>query len=130
MTADGEPIATTTYEVLDGNVDLESISGEARYQSGAALGQVIENTLGNIQLLLATMVALAGLMTIGSTTAAFAQAVHARHEAIAIHRSTGARPMRVLKIVVLDALRVAIPAVLLAAILALVAIRLLMHWSC
>ena len=125
VTADGEPIATTTYEVLDGNVDLESISGEARYQSGAALGQVIENTLGNIQLLLATMVALAGLMTIGSTTAAFAQAVHARHEAIAIHRSTGARPMRVLKIVVLDALRVAIPAVLLAAILALVAIRLL-----
>ncbi len=125
VTADGEPIATKTYEVLNGDIDFEEISEGAQYQSGAALGQVIENTLGNIQLLLATMVALAGLMTIGSTTAAFAQAVHARHEAIAIHRSTGARPTRVLKLVVLDAFRLAIPAALLAAVVALVTIHLL-----
>jgi predicted lysophospholipase L1 biosynthesis ABC-type transport system permease subunit len=71
------------------------------------------------------MVALAGLMTIGSTTAAFAQAVHARHEAIAIHRSMGASPVWVLKIVVLDACKLAIPATLLAAAVALVAISVL-----
>ena len=121
----GDPIATGTYEVLNGDFALETISDEAQYQSGAAMGQVIENTLGNIQLLLVTMVALAGLMTIGSTTAAFAQAVDARHEAIAIHRSTGARPTRMLKIVVLDASKLAIPAALLAAVVALVAIQLL-----
>ena len=125
VTTVDEPVATQTYEVLNGDIDLDEISEGAQYQSGAALGQVIENTLGNIQLLLATMVALAGLMTIGSTTAAFAQAVHARHEAIAIHRSTGARPVRVLKIVVLDAFRLAIPAVLLAAVVALLALYVL-----
>lgn len=125
VTADGESIATETYEVLAGDFDLESLPDDTQYRSGAAMGQVIDNTIGNIQLLLVTMVALAGLMTIGSTTAAFAQAVHARRKAIAIYRSTGARPMRVLRIVVLDACKLAIPAVLLAAVGALVALFLL-----
>lgn len=125
MTADEEPIATETYEVLDGDFDLESIAGDAQYQSGAAMGQLIDQTLGNMQVLFGTMIVLAGLMTIGSTTAAFAQAVHARQKAIAIHRSTGARPTRVLRIIILDACKLAIPAVLLAAVGALIALFLL-----
>ncbi|MFC6905827.1 ABC transporter permease [Halalkalicoccus tibetensis] len=125
MTADEEPIATETYEVLDGDFDLESIAGDAQYQSGAAMGQLIDQTLGNMQVLFGTMIILAGLMTVGSTTAVFAQAVHARRKAIAIHRSTGARPIRVLRIIVLDACKLAIPAVLLAAIGALLTLFLL-----
>jgi hypothetical protein len=123
--ADDDPIAIQEYDVLDGDFDLTAAPAEGQYHSGAAMGHVVENTLGNIRLLLTTMVVLAGLMTIGSTTAAFAQAVHARHEAIAIHRSTGASPVWVSKIVVLDACKLAIPAALLAAAVALVAISVL-----
>lgn len=122
MIADEEPIATETYEVLDGDFDLESIAGDAQYQSGAAMGQLIDQTLGNMQVLFGTMIVLAGLMTIGSTTAVFAQAVHARRKAIAIHRSTGARPTQILRIIVLDACKLAVPAVLLAAAGALIAL--------
>ncbi|WP_122089222.1 FtsX-like permease family protein [Halalkalicoccus subterraneus] len=122
VNAEDEPIATETYRVLDGAFDLESLPAEAQYQSGAAMGQLIEQTIGNIQILFGTMIALAGLMTIGSTTAAFAQAVHARKKAISIHRSTGASPLQVLRIIVLDACKLAIPAVVLAAIGAVVAL--------
>lgn len=125
VTADGEAIATETYEVLAGDFDLGSIPEETQYRSGAAMGQVIETTVGNIQVLLGTMVALAGLMTIGSTTAAFAQAVHARRKAIVIHRATGARPLRVMRIVALDACKLAVPAALLAATAGLVALYVL-----
>lgn len=122
VNAEDEPIATETYRVLDGAFDLESLPAEAQYQSGAAMGQLIERTIGNIQILFGTMIALAGLMTIGSTTAAFAQAVHARKKAISIHRSTGASPFQVLRIIVLDACKLAIPAAVLAAIGAVVAL--------
>ncbi|ELY34055.1 FtsX-like permease family protein [Halalkalicoccus jeotgali] len=125
VTADEETIATEPYEVLDGEFALEQIPDGAQYQSGAALGQVIENTVGNIQILFATMIVLAGLMTIGSTTAAFTQAVHARRKAIAVYRSTGARRMRVLRIIVTDACKLAIPAVVLAAMGALIALVIL-----
>ncbi|KYH24953.1 FtsX-like permease family protein [Halalkalicoccus paucihalophilus] len=125
VTADEETIATEPYEVLDGDFALEQIPDGAQYQSGAALGQVIENTVGNIQILFGTMIVLAGLMTIGSTTAAFTQAVHARRKAIAVYRSTGARRMRVLRIIVTDACKLAIPAVILAALGALIALVVL-----
>lgn len=125
VTADGESIATEPYEVLGGDFALEQIPEGAQYQSGAALGQVIENTVGNIQVLFGTMIVLAGLMTIGSTTAAFTQAVHSRRKAIAIYRSTGARRMRVLRIVVTDACKLAIPAVILAAIGAFISLAIL-----
>lgn len=125
VTADGETIATEAYEVLDGDFALERIPDGTQYQSGAALGQVIENTVGNIQILFGTMIVLAGLMTIGSTTATFTQAVHARRKAIAVYRSTGARRTRVLRIIVADACKLAIPAVILAVIVALMALIVL-----
>lgn len=125
VTTNGDSIATETYEVLDGDFNLETIPEGAQYKSGAAVGQAIENTVGNIQILLVTIVTLAGLMTIGSTTAVFAQAVHTRHEAIRVHRSTGARPIQVLRIVIADACKLAIPATILAMAAALIALYLL-----
>ncbi|WP_331234264.1 FtsX-like permease family protein [Natronorarus salvus] len=124
-TVDGDAVATTEYEVVDTDFDLDAAFERGQYSSGAAMSHVVENTVGNIQLLLATMVGLAGLMTIGSTTAAFAQSVHARHETIAVYRATGAGPKRLLKIVGLDACRLAIPAALFAGIAALLAITVL-----
>jgi ABC-type antimicrobial peptide transport system permease subunit len=57
-------------------------------------------------------------MTVGGTTATFAQAVHARRRTVGIHRATGATPWGVLRRVLRDAVLVGSVAALLATLLA------------
>lgn len=109
--ADGDLIARTTYSV-EGSTKSNSNSGQPQgeYASGTAIGQAIENVFGNIQVLFLTLIVLAGLSTIGGTTAAFAQAVQTRKQEIGIYRATGATRRQVLCLLAGDAFLIAIPA--------------------
>jgi hypothetical protein len=109
--ADGNLLARTTYRV-------EKASGgsggsprpQGEYASGTGVGRAIENVFGNVQVLFLVMIILAGVSTIGGTTAAFAQAVQSRQREIGIYRATGATRRQLLWLLASDAFRIAAPA--------------------
>ncbi|WP_227357565.1 FtsX-like permease family protein [Haladaptatus salinisoli] len=114
VVSDGNTIASDTYTVVGDERVRSTLAQNAQFSSGSGLGQAVELIFGNFRLLLVGMVALAGLTTIGSTTATFAQVVHARRRAIGIHRATGASQWQLLKILLGDVVRLSIPASIMA----------------
>jgi hypothetical protein len=116
---DGETLASTEYTIQGDDRLFAALASSGSYSGGTGIGRAVESLFGNLQLLLVAMVALAALTTIGSTTATFAQAVHARRKAIGVHRATGATAGGILTRVLADALRLSIPATALALGLAL-----------
>ena len=116
---DGETLASTEYTIQGDDRLFAALASSGSYSGGTGIGRAVESLFGNLQLLLVAMVALAALTTIGSTTATFAQAVHARRKAIGVHRATGATAGGILTRVLADALHLSIPATALALGLAL-----------
>ncbi|WP_129115567.1 FtsX-like permease family protein [Halegenticoccus tardaugens] len=114
VVSDGETIAQEQYTVVGDDRVFSTMASDAEFSPGTGVGRAIESVFGNIQVLLAAMVVLAGLTTIGSTTATFAQAVHARRRTIGIYRATGADPTWILKTVLLDVCRLSVPAAIIA----------------
>jgi len=121
----GEPIASEQYTVTGDDRLFATLGSSGRYAPGTGVGRAIESVFGNIQVLLAAITILAGLTTIGSTTATFAQAIHARRRTIGVYRATGATPIQILKTVLLDVCRLSVPAAVVATGLTLLTIRLL-----
>ncbi|WP_227379086.1 FtsX-like permease family protein [Haladaptatus halobius] len=119
VVSNGTTIASDTYTVVGDERVRSTLAQNTQFSSGSGLGQAVELIFGNFRLLLVGMVALAGLTTIGSTTATFAQVVHARRRAIGIHRATGASQWQLLKILLGDVIRLSIPASILAILCAL-----------
>lgn len=111
LVSGGRPIASTSYAVSGDDRLVTAYAGGGDGAGGTGIGRALTTAFGNLQLLLVVLVSLAGLMTVGSTTAVFAQAVHARQRAIGVYRATGAWPTRVLRLVVADALRIGVVAV-------------------
>lgn len=120
----GEVSVRTEYRVL-GDQRIAAAVASSRGAGSTGLSQAIETVVGNLRVVLAVLLGLAGLMTVGGTTAAFAQAVHARRHTVGIHRATGAEPRHVLGSVLLDALRIGAAAVGIAVLLATVAVGVL-----
>ena len=118
-------LASTTYRVQGDSRVLSIAAQGASYSPGTPVGQAIENVFGNVQVLFGAIVLLAGLATIGGTTAAFAQAVHARGRTIGVHRATGATDRQVLRLLVRDAVVIALPSTVVGVVVAYVALRLL-----
>ncbi|WP_162562490.1 FtsX-like permease family protein [Salinigranum rubrum] len=118
-------LASTTYRVQGDSRVLSVVTSGASYSPGTPVGQAIENVFGNVQVLFGAIVLLAGFATIGGTTAAFAQAVHARGRTIGIHRATGATDRQVLWMLVRDAVVIALPSTLVGVLIAYVALRVL-----
>jgi ABC-type antimicrobial peptide transport system permease subunit len=114
VVSNGTVLATTTYEVTGDERIAATLASQGEYSSGTAVGRAIENVFGNVQVLFLVIVGLAGLSTVGGTTATFAYAVHASRREIGIYRATGAGPRRILGLLFADALRIAVPAALLA----------------
>lgn len=114
VVSNGTVLATDTYDVTGDARVQSTLAQNTDYSSGSGLGQAVEVVFGNFKLLIAGMMVLAGLTTIGSTTATFAQEVHARRRAIGIHRATGATRWQLLKVLLWDVVRVSIPASLIA----------------
>lgn len=102
---------------LDGRTVVEShytVTGDDRLAAALAssgrtgqtgISRAIEAALGNLRLVIAVVVGLAGLMTVGATTATFAAGVQARRRTLGVHRATGAGPTDVLRLVLTDALK-------------------------
>jgi ABC-type lipoprotein release transport system permease subunit len=116
--AGNETLATATYRVRGDDRLGAALASSGRTTPGSGVGQAVEAAFGNLQVLLVGLVGLAGLMTVGGTTAAFAQSVHARRRTVGVRRATGASPARVARALLGDAIRVALAATLLALALA------------
>jgi ABC-type antimicrobial peptide transport system permease subunit len=88
----------------------------ARGHAGGAtsIETAIESVFGDLTLVTAGIVALAGLMSVGSIAATFAGAVSVRRRTLGILRATGAGPRRVFRMVLWDVARIALPAIGLA----------------
>ncbi|HET7323896.1 MAG TPA: FtsX-like permease family protein [Halococcus sp.] len=125
LLSNGTTIARTEYTITGDQRLFSALASTGQYSSGAGIGQAIRSVFGNVQLLFVTMVVLAGLTAVGTTTATFAQVIHARRRAIGIHRATGAPPRRVLAMVLTDVCMISVPAVALAIGLAVATTQLL-----
>lgn len=125
-TVDGAVIAQATYEVRGDDRILSALgSGEGTTVTGSGLNQATTAVLGNVSVLLGTLVGLAALATVAATTVSFSRAVHARRRTIGVHRATGATPLQVSRRVLTDAARIALPAAGLALLCAMAAVWLL-----
>ncbi|MFB6112429.1 MAG: FtsX-like permease family protein [Halobacteriaceae archaeon] len=112
---DAGQLARTTYRVrgderLGVVLGNEADIGLAR----SGLGRGVQFLTGNVTVLLASLGTLAVLAALVASLAVFAAAVHARRRAVGIHRASGATPAQIGRLLLGDALRIAVPAVLLA----------------
>lgn len=114
LVSDGTVIATTTYRVTGDERVAATLANQGEYSEGTGISRAIENVFGNVQLLFVVMVSLAGLSTIGGTTATFAQAVHSNRRVIGVYRATGASRRRILWMLTTDAVQLAIPAAIVS----------------
>ncbi|WP_227357496.1 ABC transporter permease [Haladaptatus salinisoli] len=114
VVSEGQTLATDSYVILGDDRIGSTLAQDTQYSAGSGIGQAVMRIFGNFKLLLAGMIILAGVTTIGSTTATFAQVVHARRRAVGIHRATGASRWQVLRLLLSDVCRLSIPATIAA----------------
>ncbi|PSP95372.1 hypothetical protein BRC84_03235 [Halobacteriales archaeon QS_1_68_44] len=126
-TVGGEPVADRAYRVA-GDERIPAAVATSGRQGTSPIDEAIEVAFGNLQLVAVALVALAGTMTVGATTATFAATVRARRRELGIYRASGAPPRRILALVIGDALRVGIVATALAGALAAVGL-LALDWA-
>lgn len=123
--SEGHRLATTAYTVSGDERLVAAYASSGKRTGGTGISQALNTVFGNLQVLLGVLVVLAGMMTVGSTTAVFAQAVHARQRAVGIYRATGASPTRVFRLIVADAVVIGAIAIGSASLLGVVATVLL-----
>lgn len=119
-----QTVDTIEYRVT-GDRRIVSALATTGGRGTTGLSQGIEVLFGNFQLFVGALLGLAALMTVGGTTATFAQAIHARRRTIGIYRATGAPPRRILRLVLGDAARIGIVASAIAFGLALLGLQAL-----
>jgi hypothetical protein len=113
LAANGTELATADYRVAGDERLAAAVASSGSFAGGTTVERSVEGVFGNVRLLFVALVVLAALSTVGATAATFAQAVHARRRTIGVHRSTGATRSRVLRTVLGDVIRVAVPATVL-----------------
>ncbi|WP_435068281.1 FtsX-like permease family protein [Haloplanus sp. C73] len=121
----GEATAESEYRVVGDERLASAVASSGRASGGVGSGGLVSRAFGNVALVLATLVGLGVLMTVGSTVAAFADAVQARRRDIGIHRAVGATPRQVVRLVLADAARISLPAAVGSLVLAGAALALL-----
>jgi len=121
----GDASATGEYRVVGDDRLAGAVAASGRDAGGAGAGGLVSRAFGNVALVLATLVGLGAVMTIGSTVAAFADAVQARRRDIGTHRALGAAPGRIARRVLADAARIGLPAAVASLALAGVALAAL-----
>jgi len=122
--ADDRTLSTVGYAVR-GDDRIASALASSGQRGTTGIGQAIDTVFGNLQLVGIVLLALAGLMTVGGTTATFAGAVHARRRSIGVHRATGASPTALVRLVVGDAVRIGAVAACLALVAGVAVLHLL-----
>nr|WP_255666532.1 FtsX-like permease family protein [Haladaptatus sp. DYF46] len=111
VTSNGSRLASSSYLVRGDERLIAAYSNGGQSAGGTGIGGAIQSAFGNLQLLLAVLLLLAAVMTVGSTTAVFAQAVQARRRVIGVYRATGVPPTRLLRLIAMDALTIGCVAV-------------------
>jgi ABC-type antimicrobial peptide transport system permease subunit len=114
LVSDGAVLATATYRVVGDERIAATLATRGEYSGGTGIDRALRNVFGDVRLLFLVLMVLAGLSTVGGTTATFAHAVHANRRSIGVYRATGASRRRVLGILLADAIRLAIPAAAVA----------------
>lgn len=123
---DGQNATATQFEVQGDERLAAALASSGRQSSGGGIAQAIEIVFGNIQVLVAAMVALVGVMTIGATTASFARSIHAARDEVGVRRAVGASPGRIYRLVLGDVLRVGGASAVLSVLVASVLVWLLL----
>ncbi|WP_435349111.1 FtsX-like permease family protein [Haloarchaeobius sp. HRN-SO-5] len=119
-TSDGDRLAHATTTVQGDERLASAIASHTGTGAGTTgLGRAVATVFGNVQVVVAALVAFAGVMTVGGTTAAFARSVQARYRELGLYRAVGASRGQVLRIVVRDGVHVGIVATLLGVALGL-----------
>ncbi|AKU08190.1 FtsX-like permease family protein [Haloferax gibbonsii] len=118
--------ATLTYRVRGDERLATALAGSGRYTSGGGIAQAIQLVFGNLEVLLAAVVALVSLMTVGSTTAAFTRSTYGVRKTIGVYRATGARRTDILRLVLFDTLKVGLVASAAAFVIATAAVTALL----
>lgn len=102
----GQNTAAAQFEVQGDERLAAALASSGRRSSGGGIAQAITVVFGNIRVLVAAMVALVGLMTVGATTASFARSIHAARDEVGVRRAVGASPGGIYRLVLGDVLRV------------------------
>ncbi|WP_042666320.1 FtsX-like permease family protein [Haloferax sp. ATB1] len=118
--------ATLTYRVRGDERLATALAGSGRYTSGGGIAQAIQLVFGNLEVLLAAVVALVSLMTVGSTTAAFTRSTYGVRKTIGVYRATGARRTDILRLVLFDTLKIGLLASVAAFAIATAAVTALL----
>ncbi|WP_396611647.1 FtsX-like permease family protein [Haloferax sp. S1W] len=118
---DAEPM-TRTYAVQGDQRLGVALAESGRYSSGGGLTQAIQLVFGNIEVLLAAVITLMGVMTVGSTTAAFTRSIYSARHMIGVYRATGARRQDILALVFIDTLKIGLVSAVGALVVAVVAV--------
>ncbi|WP_433630322.1 FtsX-like permease family protein [Halomicrococcus sp. NG-SE-24] len=124
-TTGGQALATANYTVTGSDRLVAAAASSGQQTGSTGIGRAVSTAFGNLNILFGVLIVLAGLMTIGSAAATFAQAIHARQRTLGVYRATGAPPRRLLRLVLGDAFKIASVAVIGATVLAFLATRLL-----
>jgi ABC-type lipoprotein release transport system permease subunit len=124
VSLDGTQVDEQAYRVV-GDERIAAALATRGEQVESPFARAVDVAFGNIRILGATLVSLAGLMAVGAATATFSGAVYARRESLGIRRAAGASPFTILRLVVGDALRLGAGAAIAGTVLALVGLWLL-----
>ncbi|AGB38646.1 FtsX-like permease family protein [Natronococcus occultus] len=103
-------LATTEYEVVGDDRVVSALAASGHHRADGGIETAIEYAVGNLQVLLGALTALAAVTVVGATSAVLARAIRARRRTLAIYRATGASPRRLLGIVLGDAARIGVVA--------------------
>jgi ABC-type lipoprotein release transport system permease subunit len=118
-------LATAEYEVVGDDRVVSALAASGHHRSDGGIESAIEYAMGNLQVLLSALTALAAVTVVGATSAVLARAIRARRRTLAIYRATGASPRRVLAIVLGDAARIGVVASAAAVGIGIVALEVL-----
>lgn len=106
VTAGDREVTKYDYEVTGDDRLTSALAASGHYGGGGGLGGAIEYAIGNLHVLLTTLVSLAAVTVVGATSAVLARAVSTRRRTLAIYRATGASPWRLLARIIGDAARI------------------------
>lgn len=111
---DGAVDDTTTYTVQGDETLAGVAAGHGDLDGGTGMGQAVSWLLGDLRVVMGTLLIVAGATTVAGTATVFQRGVHARRRSLGIRRATGASPRSVLWDVLVDAGWIALPAVAVA----------------
>jgi hypothetical protein len=114
-TVDGRTVASRSLAARGDERLASALAARAGSASGGTgIGQAIATVFGNVQVVLAVVLAFAGAMSVAGTGAAFAYDVDANAHTVGLYRTLGATRTQVLRVLVADALRIGAAATALA----------------